>query len=147
MILAVHILAGAAIAVKTQSPILGLSLAFFSHFLLDLFPHKEYQIKNIRTKQWSKSGLDLLKIFLDFFLGMLIILIMAGDLPRAIAGGLLGISADGLTFLSLVFPKIKPLESFCLLHKKLHWFKNKKIPLFWEVFSQTLIVFAAIYFL
>ncbi len=76
MVLTSHILAGAAIATRINNPILGFVLAFLSHYFLDFIPHREYLIKNVKEKQWSKSYFDFLKIALDISLGVLIIIFL-----------------------------------------------------------------------
>ena len=76
MILLVHILFGAVIGSAIKNIPLAIVLAFLSHHFLDLLPHIEYPIKNIEKKQWRKAMPDILKVILDFSLGILLILIL-----------------------------------------------------------------------
>ena len=147
MILTCHLLAGAAIASKISNPIWALLLAFLSHYFLDVIPHWQYSIENIRGKQWEKSLFDFLKVFLDILAGILLIFIFSKNQPIIYAGAFLAISPDGLTLLGLIFSN-KLLEHNDDFHQqKIHFLKYKKIPRFWRIFSQVLISGLAIFFL
>ena len=76
MILATHLLAGAAIATKIKNPLLALILAFFSNYLLDSLPHTEYSLKNMEKHKWRKSAFDFLKVAFDLIFGISIILFL-----------------------------------------------------------------------
>lgn len=172
MILTCHLLTGAAIALKIQPTPLALILAFLSHYLLDIIPHREYSIKNIFEKRWSKSFFDFLKVFLDIAFGALLILFLSKNQPIIYAGALFAILPDGFTFLALIFLKIKILRKHRNFHQNIiHFFKilenpvllikkgesgvNKKPPQFlsskiWlgcKIFSQVLVGGLAIFFL
>ena len=72
MILTPHILAGAVVAAKISNPVIGLPLAFLSHFLLDALPHREYSIAGLtrpKSKNFAKSAAKVL-IDLSFGLGL-----------------------------------------------------------------------------
>ncbi len=159
MILTPHILAGAAIATNISNPFLGLILAFLSHYFLDFIPHREYSIKNIKKRQWQKSFFDSLKIALDIFLGILIILFLTKKLFLAFTGSFFALLPDGFTLLFLIFPENKFLKKHYFFHsKKVHFFKdetnnftntnsnsnNKKIPLIWRILSQILTIIISI---
>jgi hypothetical protein len=146
MVLTVHILIGAAVAEKTGNPILGLLFAFLSHYLMDAIPHQEYSIRGIEEGRWKNSSKNFLKIFLDILIGFFLITIFSKNYFLAFLGGFSAILPDILTFLYFIFPKIKPLHLLSKFHKKTHWFKNYKIkiPLFWGIFTQVLILFLAI---
>ncbi len=153
MVLTPHLLVGAAIVAKIKFlPLpLTLLLAFLSHYFLDSLPHSAYSIKNIQRKNWSKSLPDFLKVFLDIFLGFLLIFIFSKNFFLAGIGGFLAILPDGLIFLGLIFPN-KLLKLYDSLKRKIHFpenqeCENKKIPLFWGILSQVLVMLLAIYFL
>ena len=146
MLLTPHILAGAAIAAKTANPALGLILAFLSHYVFDLFPHQEYTIENIKGKRWKKAYADFLKVGGDICFGILLIFIFSDGQPIIYAGAFFAILADGLTFLGLIFSN-KLLVHNDDFHQKIHFLKNKKVPAFWGVLSQVLIISIAIFFL
>jgi hypothetical protein len=142
MILFVHLLFGAAIGSAVKSIPLAIVLAFLSHYFWDLFPHVEYDIENINKKQWRSKLSVILKITLDFCLGILFILIFSN--PTLPAGrqaviyicALFAILPDGLTVLSYLLPD-KILVSHNIFHqKKIHFLKYKKISNFWRIFSQ-----------
>lgn len=170
MILTVHILTGAAIAAKTQNPILGFLFAFLSHLILDFFPHKEYSIKNIFEKSWHKSKKDFFKIAFDVIFGFLIIFIILllknKNLPLnlwqfffqnqlIILGGVIAVLPDILTLLFILLPSVTPLKSFNNFHLKIHYFKNpapngfreSRVFVFCQIFNQILTGALAILFL
>ena len=148
MILTCHLLTGAAIASKIRPVPLALILAFLSHYLLDFIPHRDYSAENIFKRRWRKAKLDFLKIFLDFSLGILLVWLLSGKSLIISAAVFLAVLPDGLTFLAWVFPKNKLLSKHCLFHQEtIHFIKNKKVSLFWRIFSQVLVFSGAIYLL
>ena len=80
MILLVHLLFGAAIGSAVKNVSLGLLLAYLSHYLLDIIPHVDYPIKNIKEKQWRRALPDFLKILLDLSVALLLLLIFSTKL-------------------------------------------------------------------
>ena len=148
MLLTPHILTGVAIISKVQNPILGLFLVFLSHYFLDCFPQKEYSIKNIREKRWSKSLPDFIKVALDIIFGLLIVFLIVGYHPIALIAAFLVITPDGTTLLYHLFPKNRLLEKHWKIHNALNDIcQNKKIPVFWGVMSQIAVIIIAIFFL
>lgn len=161
MLLAPHILVGAAVAASTPNPLLGLIFAFLSHFLLDRIPHWEYSIdplKQIKTMGAKRCMPMFRRVALDLSIG-LIVLILAlalskNDAPSLIYifGGFFGIFADGLSFLLFLAPKnailVKLLKSFYALHRGVHF--NKKMglpPLRIGLATQAIAVLLALYFI
>ncbi len=148
MILTTHLLTGAAIVLNIQPLPSTFALAFLSHYFLDFLFHRDYTIEYIRARLWQKAFFDFLRIALDISFGVLLIVILSKNLSIALLGGFIAILPDGLTLLFLIFPKSRLLEKFYNFHcKKVHFFAKKKISLFWEIFSQALVILIAIYFL
>lgn len=148
MLLTPHILAGAAVFSSLPNPVLGLSLAFLSHYFLDSLPQKEYSIKNIREKNWKNSLPDFLKVSADIGLGFIVIWLTAGYNPIVFLAGFLAILPDGLTLLTIIFEKNGLLRKHDRLHDAINDFaENKKFPDFWGIFSQALVMALAIFFL
>ncbi len=148
MLLTPHILAGAAIFSNVANPVLGLSLAFLSHYFLDLFPQKEYSIANIRSRCWKQSLPDFIKVFSDMLLGLLIIFLIVGYNPFFFIAALVAIVPDGFTMLTLIFSKNQLLKKHDKLHAAINAFcENKNLPAFWGVSSQLITVGLAIFFL
>jgi len=157
MILLVHMLFGAAIASYIKNPFLAVSLAFLSHYLLDFIPHTEYNIENIKKRQWNKSLPDVLKLAFDFFSGIMLILLLSN--PSAGSGqaiifiaAFFAILPDGLTVLGYFF-QIRYLELHKKFHqKKIHFLKDnpsagsgqRKISGFWRVANQALIIIISV---
>lgn len=148
MILTVHLLAGAVIAQNFPYLIPGLFSAFLSHYFLDFLFHREYLIKNILEKRWRNSFFDFLKVVLDLLFGIFLVLVFSKNILLAFVGGFFGILPDGMTFLFLLFPRNKFLKKHYYFHRRvIHFFANKKIPLFWGIFNQVLLFSIAVYFL
>lgn len=148
MLLTPHILIGAAIITSVQNPILGLIFVILSHYFLDLFPQTEYTIKTIRAGQWSKSLPDFLKVFLDIVLGLMIVFFLIGYSPLILLASAVSLLPDGLTLLHCVFPVNKLLKRHMKIHGAINAVcENKKIPAFWGIISQIIVMAAAIYLL
>jgi hypothetical protein len=135
MILLVHLLFGTAIGQKASNPFLAVILAFLSHYFLDIFPHIEYPIKNIKSNNWKKSAPDILRVVLDFSVGILFIFLFSNNKPIVYVCAFFAVLPDALTILNSFFPG-KILEAHNKFHEKIHFLKNKKISNFWRVASQ-----------
>lgn len=154
MILTAHLLFGAAIASKIQNPFLAAVFAFLGHYLLDLIPHVEYDIKSILNKRWKKSLPAILKVAVDFFSGILIIFIFSDNQPIIYICAFLSILPDGFTVLSLILadPDNEPADDYRIsrnkilnahnrFHRtKIHFLKNLNISKFWKISNQALII-------
>jgi len=162
MLLAPHILVGAAVASQFQNPILGLILAFLSHFILDKTPHWEYSVealKQIKIRGIKYCRPILLRVFLDIITGFAVlifaILISTNriDFAYLALGGFFGILPDGLTFLLFTKKKSKGriisfLKIFYALHRKIHFNKEKGLPpLRIGLSTQVIAVLVALYFI
>jgi|SRR3989344_1059545 len=144
MILTAHLLLGAAVASQIKYLPLALLMAFLSHYLIDLIPHIEYSIDNISKKQWQKSAPDILRVILDFLFGILLILIFSNNYPIIYMGALIALIPDSLTIISSILPN-KILSKHDQFHRnKIHFLKYKKIPVFWRILSQLLVVITSI---
>lgn len=101
MILTIHTLAGAVIANQFKNPLLGWLLAFFSHFILDLIPHREYSLEDAKLGWKNKKfWFVAFKLLLDLSAGFLFIIIFTqnkSNLLNNLMGGFFGILADGLS--------------------------------------------------
>ncbi|MBA7602706.1 hypothetical protein ES703_09802 [subsurface metagenome] len=148
MILTCHLLAGAAIAANISNPILALCLAFLSHYFLDALPQYEYSVENIKKRHWHKSFFDFFKVFLDIAFGALLIFLFSENTLLIFAAAFLAILPDSFTLLAIIFQKNKFLNKHWEFHQKINDItRNKKIPLFWRIFSQVLVVLITIFFL
>jgi hypothetical protein len=145
MILLVHLLLGALIGQKISNPFLAVVLAFLSHYLLDLIPHTEYGVENIVAKQWKKMLPEIIKVFLDFCLGIMLIILFSNPSagsgrPIIYACAFFAILPDGISVINIIF-KNKFLESYNYFHHDIiHRLKYKKISKFWRIFSQVAVV-------
>lgn len=160
MLLAPHILVGAAIAANSPNIFLGLVLAFLSHLLLDRIPHWEYSVeplKEIKTKGYKYCIPIFRRVAADLCAGYLVlivaVIISGNDIPFVAwaLGGFLGILPDGLSFLLFIRRKDGYfgviLKMFYILHQKIHF--NKKIlpPIRVGLATQAIAVLLALYFI
>jgi hypothetical protein len=143
MILLVHLVFGALIGQKISNPFFAVILAYFSHYFLDLFPHTEYNIENIKKKQLNKAFPDILRVILDFLIGILLISLFSNSQPIVYACAFLAIIPDGFTILSFFFPN-KILKAHNNFHEKIHFLKNRKISNFWRIAIQLIIILVSV---
>jgi hypothetical protein len=144
MILLVHLLFGAAVGSTIKNVPLAIILAFLSHYLLDFIPHADYPLENTENKRWITLLPNILKIALDFCLGILLILIFSKNQPIIYICAFFAILPDGLTVLNDLTPN-KALEFHRKLHiEKIHFLKNKKISNFWRITIQIIVVAVSI---
>ncbi len=144
-------LAGAAVASRISNPFLALPLALLSHYFLDMIPHDDYSIANIKEKRWNKSFFDFSRVFFDIFIGISLISLFSNYNPIIYFAAFLGIVPDGVTLFNIIFPENK----LTTWHQKLHTVvntvgdrkENKKIPVFWGILSQIIIASISIIFL
>lgn len=148
MILTPHLLVGAALAAKIHPFTLAATLAILSHYVLDAVPHWDYLVPNIRAKNWLRALPEFLKVFADFFSGIILIFLLAKNPLLPLLGGFFAVLPDAVIFFTIILAKNKPLNFHEFLHGKLsHWFCHKKIPLFWKVISQIGTIAIAIFLL
>lgn len=147
MISTPHLLVGAAIALHIKPVTLAAALAVFSHYILDAIPHWDYSTTNIRRKKWRKSLPAFFYISLDFSFGILLIILLTKNWFLALTGAFFAVLPDVITFFYLILPNNKTLQTHEYFHHYLHWFRNKKIPLFWKVSTQLIIIALSIFLL
>ncbi len=137
--------------VKFVKPLyLALGAAFFSHYLLDFLPHKDYSLKSIRTREKFGRGIltDYFKVALDIFLGICLIAISADNLFIALIGALVASLPDFFDFLNIFLPKNKILSALGEFHSAAHWVENKKNPYaILSIFIETTVILALFLFL
>lgn len=133
-----HALIGAAIASRLPNPVIGLPLAFISHFIADIIPHWDFAI-NRRLKSnrrfFFEAGFDVLLgfgivwyIFAEVSVNPLYLFssIIAAQLPDWVD-----------TFLPLVFRyRGYPVMTCRNIQRSLHW----KLGLPWGLALQLVIV-------
>lgn len=130
MIELVHMLAGAAIGSAVVNPVLAILLALLSHYLLDIIPHIEY------TKITAKVGWkNIAKASVDFLIGAILVFILAKNQPIIYACVFFSTLPD-IIFASKFFISNKTIDAHERFHDKIHFLENKKISIFWRIFSQ-----------
>lgn len=145
MILLVHMIFGVAVASLVKSPYLAIVLSLLSHYFLDLFPHIEYPIDNLKNirKNFKKAIPELFYLFIDFALGVLFIFILTDRSLIFFICGIVSIVPDSLTVLSVIMPN-KILKVHDKFHRQvIHFLRDKKIPNFYRISTQVLVVIIA----
>lgn len=128
---------------------LGHYSGFFKPLFLDFVPHAEYNIENVEKKQWRKALPCILKIIIDFCLGILLVWIFSKPALPAGRQAIIYVCAivstlpDSFTVLNWIFPN-KILEAHNKLNQKIHFFKYKKISMFWRIATQVTVVIISI---
>lgn len=148
MTLTAHAVVGAAVvAALPGHPLLGISAAFASHFLVDAIPHYDYRIRSasIHPKKGAPMKfdkallLDFFSIGSDFALGILLgVLLFSTPATRWLiaAGAFAGMFPDALQFAYTRMPRLLgPLQRF---HQWIHSPNGMRSTPVWGVVSQIL---------
>jgi hypothetical protein len=131
--LTTHAIVGAAIVcLMPEHPLLGVSLAFASHFLLDALPHWDYPLRSscinpgLRGRMTYDRNLlvDLLTIGGDAVIGIILTVLLFGlqkgaDFTMILAGAWAGMLPDALQFVYTRFP-CQPLTVLQRFHQWIH---------------------------
>jgi hypothetical protein len=156
MTLTTHAVTGALIgAVASQNLAFAAAAAFMTHLLLDAIPHRDYQIHSTKRDALNPLNndmvvrgrqfyIDLLKIGFDFWLGMIIVIVIFWTMPSsifvgALVGAVFGVLPDPLQFVYWKFrPRfLKPIQQF---HLYIHAKNRLKDQLLLGIVSQLLII-------
>jgi len=127
---------GAVIGSLIKNPILAVILALFSHYFLDLFPHVDYSVDNLKNKRWKKSLPDILKLSLDIFSSFLIIFLFSKNNLLIYICATTALIPDSMTLISKLFPNQLFSWHDYIHTQKIHFLKYKKISNFWRVLTQ-----------
>ena len=151
MILAPHILLGAAIGSKISNPLAVFALGFASHYFLDALPHYDYEVPGLKAKEvnYKKILTDLTKVATDASCGLALALILIWHSPyltNALIGMFGAVLPDALLYLSWHYPKSKFLKIFSWPQNACHYLKNLS-PAWLDLSTEIVVCFAAIFFL
>lgn len=147
MILTPHILAGAAVGSKIHNYWLVAVFSVLLHFILDIFPHKEYEIEGLKTGKLNRQFLkDMAKVLLDLFAGVAIVVYLGIKTPNIkymLTGAFFGCLPDFLMAVYYIFHLriLKYLENF---HFKIHFFRNYPDSNSLRILSQVVAALVAI---
>ena len=144
MILLAHMLFGAATGHLIKNSVLAVILAFFGHYFLDLFPHIDYSVDNLKNKSWKKSLPDISKIALDISSAFLIIFLFSSNDLLIYISAIVALIPDSMTLISKIFPNKLFLWHDYVHTQKIHFLKYKKISSIWRVLTQVIAIFISI---
>ena len=140
MTLTTHaIVGGAIVSVMPAHPLLGVCVAFASHFLLDAIPHWDYPIRSFSLNPEIAGPMkcdralfaDMVTIGADALLGIalaLILFVTQRSIILVLFGACAGILPDALQFAYMRFPR-EPLPSLQRFHQWIHTSHNLREPL------------------
>jgi len=149
MILAIHSLLATVINLKIKNFLIAILLSFFSHYLLDFLPHWEYSIQPLRFKNKNQRQviLNIFKICLDLSVGCTLALLFSPPTLSLFLIIFFSLLPDALNILSSFLP-LSILKWHTTFHtQKVHYFKYKKVPLFYKFLFPFLIISFCLYFL
>jgi len=159
MILTPHILVGATIGIKTKKSLLIIILGLLSHFILDIIPHWDYSLSNIRhfstTKDYNLLFIDISKILIDVIIGLLIVIFILRKkimlnknyIPYVVLGIFVSVLPDILWVLA-GFVENELLDKFVTFHHHLHYKPQKEgMVTFLGLITQIVTILIAILFL
>jgi hypothetical protein len=147
MILTPHILVGAAIGSKIKNPLWVFLIAFFSHFILDMIPHAEYDVSVLKEKlRFNKKFIcPFFEIIIDLIIGFGILwfstkFFFFKKISTIYIGAISGIIPDAFTILywqtnNKIF---KALTNF-------HVFHSRKISRRWGIITEIAVSLLAIF--
>lgn len=143
MMITPHVLVGASLATTISNPFILVASAFISHFVLDMIPHKDYEITPLKANFY--------KLVIDAGVSAILLFSVVGNLPLEkqvlfALGGFFGILPDGLWMLYRLF-NWKFLERYVEIHNSLHWLliaKDHKTHLALGLFTQASVSVAAL---
>lgn len=150
MILAPHILVGAAIGSKFASLPGIIALSIFVHYLLDIIPHYDYNIDNIKKSEsvFDKKFLQAFsKIVLDFLAGTAIVMFLTLNSQYKVnifAGLAAALLPDFLFFIFMRRPNLPIIRPLAIFHIKIQWFKKIAKPNFIGLATQAAIAIISI---
>ncbi|MSU60648.1 MAG: hypothetical protein EXS52_01885 [Candidatus Staskawiczbacteria bacterium] len=142
---------GAAIGSSVKNAPLAVILALLGHYFLDLFPHIEYldgvenSITKLKSAERSKKIKDLVKVFLDFCLGILLIFLFSRNFPIIYLCAFIAIVPDGLTVIHSLFPKLGLTLHHYIHGTTIHYLtKQKNFPVYWKILTQVIVVIVSV---
>jgi hypothetical protein len=142
------VVGGAIVSLIPTHPVLGLCLAFASHYLLDGIPHWDYRIRSaalvsVAPMKYDTALLtDAITISADAVLGVALALLLfaiRGSIALVACGALAAILPDVLQFAYTRFPN-EPLGSLQTFHRWAHKSKGIKQPILGIVSQVILLV-------
>lgn len=130
MILTTHAITGAAIvSVVPTHPLLGICMAFASHYLLDAIPHYDYPLRSafaeskpVEPRKLDRGlVVDVLAVGADAMIGIVLgtALFAQSSIVFVFLGACAAIAPDGLQFAYMLFPR-EPLASLQRFHGWMH---------------------------
>lgn len=146
MILSTHFIAGAAVASKTDNPLILVASALALHFVLDVIPHWQY----IYTTDELKNKKIQVIVAADLLAGPLLAIILTGttDIYRLLwlwLGGLFCMLPDFFVVLSIIFPKNKVFEKMLDFHEYIQKYAHQERLL--GIITQLAVIFLAFWIL
>jgi len=144
------IVGGAIVSLMPVHPLLGVCMAFASHFLLDAIPHWDYPIRSASMNPEIAGSMkydralfaDMVTIGADALLGIVLALILFATqriIILVLLGACAGILPDALQFAYMRFPR-QPLAFLQRFHQWSHTSHKLSNPLLGVLSQSTFVV-------
>ena len=153
MILALHAVAGAALASGSNNVVVAAVLGLISHYFLDTISHTDYDMGKVENGEIQMSDTAPVKIAVDLLIGALVIFyaLHTGRLhyfASTLVGAFFGILPDGLAFFDYhiknkdnnIFTRF--LKNHRIMHDKIHL--EAELPII-QYFCQIVVVVFLLY--
>ena len=124
MIALLHIVIGALLACRIKPPWLALVSAFLSHYVLDLLPHWNYPLLELKRIGFRRAVPELIAGILDVSAGITIVYFVSRNFFLALLGGIIAMLPDIVTFANTIFTN-PALSRICGISEKIHFPKEK----------------------
>jgi len=144
MILSSHMAMGAVIGAKFNNPWLIVVLGVIFHYVLDIIPHDEYDIEDMKAGKVNRGFLlSSFKVLIDLSVGLgvgiYIYSVSGASFLNIILAMFFSLLPDLFTLVSF-FYKSKFLTGLNKFHQFLHFYKYRKVPYWIRVSTQILVI-------
>lgn len=140
MILTPHILVGAAIGYKVHNFWLVAVFSIIVHFILDMIPHKEYEINGVKNGKLNSAFVkDFLKVAVDGLIGLLLVVLLTKDFTdlNYMAVGIISAGLPDFLLLLSYVSRSRVLNIIRRFHEDIvHIYKNRNAPPWLKIGSQ-----------
>lgn len=154
MVLMTHVITGASVSsLVPEYPVAGFVFGLASHFILDSIPHWDYKLNSESISPEKENNFkidknfitDLLKIGIDFLLGLGLVYLFLKNFNLAVIFGIVGGVLPDFLWIVSKYLKCEPFTSICRFHKFVHSKKDLNSWKFWGPALQITVTFLIIF--
>lgn len=111
-----HALTGALVAISISNPLIGLPLAFMSHFIIDMLPHWDH-----KARADLQKFIDAGDVLLAGLLVVSIALVMSDQAALILTGALLGTLPDAMWLPEILQGRKVKMKGSQLIYRIRRW--------------------------